>query len=581
MKKIFLIPLISANCINFSAQNSFGIITYPQPNAILSSGKAMSAGNSGFLVSSYFPQATATTANFSVDRLDVGGAPGVAPTFFQNDYQITNFAVGCPATAPQIVNTFGCQAIELVGSAASYGVVVITDVGLVYTALNSSGGVSNYGAGYFPGGIASPSARPVLVQYTPTDGYCATSANGILYLQKIMVGSAIFSSGLGYQVVGSTLLPTAILIEPYTGNDYITIVGYIANASAVQNGFFMQVNRNTFAVTTFIEYDQTAGPNTDNTFQCMTLDNTSVGGAPRFLIGGNSESILCNPGKAWMLKLDRFGGVVWSSVIDGSTNPTSGKIHAVFQRFSTAYNRYENYGVCSTNSGMTVYRLDKNGLPLSIIPGTNDEFVYNAGSSNQSWPVDVSYNNTGATSDEGMHLFGNQNVNSGNPYFVEAYFSGEATCEVITQINQVDQSAVATSIVTYSTTSSLNPCFNVFVSSNSNSAYSPVCGPVPSIPTGSNLKQINGIKEAEFETHTVSSKPNPVKDLLTISVENETIINVELIDVLSRIKLEQTNENEQSYLVIDLRKLELPQGTYFVRTTTNKGTSIQKILITE
>ena len=82
------------------------------------------------------------------------------------------------------------------------------------------------------------------------------------------------------------------------------------------------------------------------------------------------------------------------------------------------------------------------------------------------------------------------------------------------------------------------------------------------------------LSNAEFEMdNSISLFPNPVKDVLTISAK-ENIKSVALYDVQGRLLL--TKINSKNEIKIDLSTRA--SGIYFLKTTTIKGTSVEKVI---
>jgi hypothetical protein len=560
MKKIILSALSLVGCLQMQSQNSFGVASYVRPNSILSSGKVTTTGNPGFLLSGYVPQAVPNGPNISVDKLDLGGLPGAAPFYFQNDYQIF-FDNACSSPPPQITTVYGTSALELTGNplGATYGVLVSTNQGLAYLPLNNTGTFFNPAA-VIPLPLA-PISKAVFAQnpLNRVQGiFAVADVNGGMYFGLFNVNTGGLISLIRSTAPGTTLTPTDMIEDPF-GTNSVKVVGYKANASSHQNGFFMSVTSGLFPFGA-IDYDQTFGANSNNTFLRITPDLSATGGTQGYLVGGNSESLVGNAGKAWMLKLDASGNVIWSSVIDGGITANTGKIHAIFQRYSAANTRYENVGLCSNNIGITAYRLNRFGLPLT---SANDEIVYNAGSTSQTWPVDISYNNTGASSDEGMHIFGNLDATPGNHYFVEAYFSGEAGCELMGPIAQVDQSAVSTApLVLTSVPVTPGICLNITTTTTGFLGYLPVCGPFSSIPGGSNLRQITSIRETDTAKNDLVVTQVQGSNQLQVHLEKERLMRVKVYDLLGKEIVGQTFG-----VAADVNTLTMPEvaeGCYLV-----------------
>ena len=403
-----------------------------------------------------------------------------------------------------------------------------------------------------------------------------------MYMLKVDSLGTIISQYVCDVSANYYLTPMAIMESPYTPFD-LTIVGTSLNNQSQQDGFFYQISNGLpwSGSNVFNTYDITYGNKTNNVFTSIVTANSTNPVSSGFLIGGGSDSQSPGfPGFAWMLKVDQTGTLVWNTIISGTTDPNSGKIYGVVERLNTA-GVYECYGACAANSGLTVYKLDNMGVPMNVNYGpTNDEFVYNTGSSSAAWPVSMTYNDIGVLPpDRGLHMFGNlDNTGPGNHYFVEAYFNGITSCNSPLTIAAYDNtSAIAVTSVLDASGANLVYCNNFYITSGILNPYTSICGPFTSVAGGSNnrsiatnLTNLNALEDMHF-----SITPNPTSQKIAISYNcpEKKSIEVRILNNLGQcIKVLQSANitgPERQSINVDLEALGIANGIYFINANVN------------
>ena len=89
----------------------------------------------------------------------------------------------------------------------------------------------------------------------------------------------------------------------------------------------------------------------------------------------------------------------------------------------------------------------------------------------------------------------------------------------------------------------------------------------------------NGINE--INNHKIKVYPNPVTDKIAVEgIEGEQISAISIIDISGKTVIEKMNPASDNPLTVYLSENSiLPQGTYFIKITTDKSTCIKKIVI--
>ncbi len=581
MKKTTLILALGALSFNAICQNSFGEILYNHTNSFLTSGTVTSI-SPGFLMVGTAPVVPAGSNNFFIDRTDIGGGFTGSPQEFQFAYKLMGTSA-CINNPPQILNCAGISACESSTSLFSrYILAGAMDFGCFFAAIQGNGFQAGQTAYLFPGALPKLNvSKPLIFEsiQTPGNFYIVGSYDGIMYILKVNTVGTIVAQRTYFIPSGVALTPNAILESPYFPFD-LTVVGNTSKMpSTGLDGFFFQIDNTLTTVSNFNTYDMSSFGGNNNGFSSIKEAQSITAGGNGFIVGGYASGSSF-PGSAWIMKLDQTGSIpLWSTVISGALNPSSGDVKAVAERYSTFNSGYEYYGSCAAGSGLSVYKLDDWGVPFSIGFSQNDEYVYNNGGSSVTVPVDMTFLNTGAPNDEGLHLFGNYNSTPGTHFFTQAYFNGVDGCNLSTNIaNYLSTNPIVTpqNIVSH-TLLSVCPGFTVTIGPNS-PGYNPVCGPANSVVGGNNNKPLT-INEIQKNEGSLGLSPNPSNEIAKINFipSRETFViklSNSLGQTLSKIDVEPNTNSYQ----IDLRKLGLESGIYFVNANINGVEYKQKLI---
>ncbi|MDI1353435.1 MAG: T9SS type A sorting domain-containing protein [bacterium] len=581
MKTIKFVLALCALTVSLFSQ-PYGVAKYPRTNSWLSSG-TVTTQNPGFLMAG--TELTTTNFNFSLDRVGPGGVPAGNAWNFQNGYTLSGGGSGCGASAV-INNCVGVTAIESYNPSNLTTVspnVVVGAVGYCcfFATLDNGGNVVNTTSYVFPGSTPNSVSKPLITPSlkNPNQYFIVGSFDGKMYMLRVDSVGAIqqnFTCDLPNSSSTFYVEPRAIIESPY-GNKELTIVGWISNTPNGNDGFFYQIPGNFPAggATVFKRYDITKNLTSfdNNEFTSIAVENNNGG----FLIGGASVAgINSHQGNAWMLTLSSSGAVCgscWSTVIDGTQDPTSGKILGVIERTSTSYG-YHYFGACAANSGITVYKLDNLGNAFTASwPGTNDEIIYNNNSINATWPTNITYLDNGGNADIGLHIYGNRdNTGPGNHYFVEAYFNGVAGCEQLGNIAQVDNTSPTPNNVSDNPGAQVTNCSVFSIAVTNNAPYTALCGPSNSIGGGSNLKGAPlGVNKIANEKKVFSVYPNPVCDRTVIHYQpsKSATMEIEIYDNFGRQVFSKrgvdVEKNHDYKIELNLEDMKLTKGIYFLR----------------
>jgi hypothetical protein len=599
MKKITYIILL---CLFTSITKSqpYGETTYPHTNSFLSSGTRTGLLGAGFLMAGYQITNAPATANFYIDRTGPGGAFSAGLPSFSNEYQIQNGSPGCTGGLSQVLNCAGVSVIETsAGGTVDYALTGAFDSGCFFATLASNGSVIGNVFFAFPVNSSSPTKPLITEALLPSQGnanyyICGTYINNsrrYTYIIKVDETTAVIWSKIYDLGAGTSINARAIIDSPYTSDLAIVGSAYRSATAVGSKGFFMRVNNGTGAVTNFDMIGQSTSLAQNDTLSAISIAQSNNGGSNGFIVGGYLDTIP-SPlvGKAWFMKLQPNGAVIWNSVFRTSLDPSAGMVMGVIERNGGATG-YQYYGaVFSPNLGIIVMRLDASGNPFTItIPALANfnTFVY-SGSGVLSSPNSISFEpNNLATNDLGIHVYGTYDVSSGGDhYFVEAYFNGEEPC--FPTRNSLGIVSPGSNVFFYPTVSVNNGLSNC---SNFNLAQSPVqvattllCTTI-SMPSGSNARQAlaTSLPEQINASGLTEIFPNPSNESVIIkySVSDEQPTSFVLYDLLGNL-VKQINPILQTMgshqVELNFKSLGLETGVYILYGNIN-GSDFKKKII--
>ena len=223
---------------------------------------------------------------------------------------------------------------------------------------------------------------------------------------------------------GEALVPTGLIQSPYNSSELV-VVGLnepnpLSHPTRAIDGFFLKldVSNGNPVANSFIVYGTS-----NRQYFTSICEAQSPWGSTGYAVGGVSDVYLGN-GMSWMLKLDQSGGIVWNTLITG-TSGTNSEITGVLERQNTNGD-YQYFGATSSAmSQMTVFRLDHTGTLWSTGGGEN-EFEYTWGGGG---PAYVTKTSPSAASGDGIQVFGTDvSGSSYDTYMVKAYYNGYSGC---------------------------------------------------------------------------------------------------------------------------------------------------------
>ncbi|MBL4654209.1 MAG: T9SS type A sorting domain-containing protein [Bacteroidia bacterium] len=90
-----------------------------------------------------------------------------------------------------------------------------------------------------------------------------------------------------------------------------------------------------------------------------------------------------------------------------------------------------------------------------------------------------------------------------------------------------------------------------------------------------------GIYDEHKDKTILNCYPNPATEFINIEFANETtnILELSLVDITGKVLYSESNIRELKKYTINLEKLGITQGIYFIQLETNQATSMQKIVI--
>ena len=451
----------------------------------------------------------------------------------------------------------------------------------------------------FPANSSSPTKPLITEALLASQGIanyyiCGTYVNNsrrYTYIIKVDETTAVIWSKIYDLGAGTSINARAIIDSPYTSDLAIVGSAYRSATAVGSKGIYKRVNNGTGADTNFDMIGQSTSLAQNDTQSAISIAQSTNGGSNGFIVGGYLDTIP-SPlvGKAWFMKLQPNGAVIWNSVFATGQDLSAGMVMGVIERQATN-SFYQYYGaVFSPNVGIIVMKLDASGNayinPTPVLDNFNT-FVY-SGSGVLSSPNSISFElNNFATNDLGIHVYGTYDVSSGGDhYFVEAYFNGEEPC--LPTRNSLGTVSPGSNVFFYPTVSMNNGLSNC---SNFNLAQSPVqvattilCTTI-SLPSGSNFRQVlaTSLPEKINASGLTEIFPNPSSESVIIkySIIDEQPTSFVLYDLLGNL-IKQINPSEQTMgnhqVELNFKNLGLENGVYILHSSINGSDAKQKII---
>lgn len=560
MKNTLLYFLLIVSVLTLKSQ-PYGEVTYAHTNSYLSSGTVISTAlTPGFVMAGYVPLTTNGNANFYVDRTDAGGAFNSSAWEFQQQYQISG-DLNCSSSPSQILDCSGISIIKsnITSPTAAFALVGGMDYGCYFVTLDNSGVPVSARSYKFPAGTGHVSTTMPLITesiLTPQTYYIVGSYAGTnVYMLRVSKTGVILDQS--NWTTNIPFIPLDIIQSPYNTNDLV-IVGHAQNGSNQKDAFFCRMTTNLGAVNQLDLFDISQA---DQEFASVEIANSTLPTSEGFILGGHNTGSSQVLGTAVLAKTDKSGTLIWYTTIEGQQDQVAGKIRGAVERLNQNGD-YEYYGVCATTSGSMIFKLDAAGIPFgTTYPGNPDEFLYQTGSI----PECLTFVPNTASNDVGLHIYGNSSSNSGSYYFAESYFSGHTGCNTPVNFTNYDSYIPSFTNPSFTQDNDLSPCL-FFISDNSSSGFSYVCGPNTSV-TGASNNRSTGILENVMDTK-LNVFPIPNSGNFTVKIDAETTPHSEiklfneLGELIDEIKVEWSQKNDLQVTTLNLVDLRLKSGIY-------------------
>lgn len=511
----------------------------------------------------------------------------------QGAYYIYDGQPGCGAILNQVMNGSGMSAVESnFHTGYRFALAGTYDQGCYFLTINGQGNPVSKMLYPWPSPITpGTTAKPIIVEDSGQNYYICGPYNNSIFLLKVnSLGSIIWSK---FYSNGGILDPKDILVNPYNPSNLI-IAGRFTNHAPDDNGFIMEINGATGNVIAAKKY----GVGNSNEYFNKVIEGAyfSIQNPQGFVIGGYNQAIAVNsPTKSWVLKLDQNLNLIWSKVIQSTTDINATEIVDIVQRQNT-FNNTEYYALAQSSlSGMLVYKLDVDGspFPISTPNALNNEFFYSIGGS-VTTPVSISADNS-PTINEGLHIFGSADNTSPfiSRFYTHAYFNGE-NCNVssstssYTNVIALQQSMNAIESPGMASCGNFNVLFvsghtgsnlfcNNYSNAGSNQRMSENHTAIPADPAPVNNSERFLIEPKVY--------PNPASENVVIELPTETgdLVQLDLFNILGEhvatLSYEKSGQAERNHIVAELNNLEIKNGIYLLRIRINQLIKEVKIVI--
>jgi hypothetical protein len=607
MKKIKITTCLCILVLMKVFSQPYGHFYYLHADSKLSSG-TITTNSPGFLTAGFVSTiSTLGNPNFNVTKI----LPGNAGIIFDAEYAMQGN--GDCAASTNINNCAGITVIEEnIPGGSNYALAGAYNEAAFFCMLTGAGAPYSVVQFPFPIGSSAPT-KPIIIGGNTAGEYYITGSylqsNGVvrrMYLLKVTSTGLLLSSGTYHLGSWGPLRPYDMILSPYNvySNEEIATVGAAEENQYTgynfnSHGFFATFNGNSLLNTSFHRYGQP--PLNSNSqgerFECITVSNGTGG----YAIGGSSNEFGFAK-TCWAVNINAAGtNFNWNWSYDGALNVLDGNAFTgILERYSNFYAEYQYYAVVNRQTNnpdyITVYRLNYLGQAfLDVLATPNELSTFSYPSSTPLTPsegVDIGFIDNGGVTDQGITLFGNDNVPApGRHRIGKAAFNGwdDFFCFPTLSYNQElfnSAQIYSQGVVNLSGPSVCN-LFNITVTYPTPLWNANVCN-VSSLTLPANLHKgsnINGINSIDKKNESFYIAPNPANDYLNVNCfieegnSGDILISNALGQTVKSIHLQ--NKFGQQTLNIDLRNENLKSGIYFVALKTGSKIYNQKLIIND
>lgn len=614
MKKQLIIAFLVLIAIGAKSQTLYtGITTYfnAAVSTQLSDGLQTKINSNGFLMAGYIPAITAGNDDVYIIKVDVDAAFNATPSEFANGYQLTTGGHNCNVSQVQETRCYGItiketyvasSASPLVPAALWYATASAYDSGCLFSGLDAVGAISTSAFYTFPSGVTAPS-KPLITESVTNPGTFFIAGSYIdgtmrrMYVLDVNAAGTILWTKLYDCGAASSVEPKAIVESPYGGGGSgLAVVGLVdLNNSVQKEGFFALLDyNNSGAVSVFNTYGD--GTNSTNEyFSSISIASSSSPGSTGYVIGGYTEQNVSN-GRAWIMKIDPTGTVIWSTRAKPQSDNLAGDLVGVIERFSAFYGQYEYYGISTSSKGFLALKFDAAGNYFTQPGNTFNEFLYQSTSpiSDIAHPVSISFADNSSVND-GIHIYGTT-VNTGVGDFMLAQstfngYGGSNTTGILCQNNFISNYVMNSSNMYTGPSTINNPLYNIvpgisscsnyfFSSSGIVSSVSSPCTYTNAITSGGNQNRATGLTNISINSISngdLKIMVNPIKlgqDIIFSGTNINQITEIQIFDLSGKIlkswNMDQSAQSNNNILLSSLG-LNLYQGMYFLSIKKSVG----------
>lgn len=607
MKKIKFVSAICLLQITLFSQPFYtGITTYNFGSVTpeLSDGSPTQINSSGFVMSGFIPLVSAGVYNVYINKVDQDALFNATPSEFTIGYHINTGGNSCGITLAQELNCYGTTLKEtfvvasttpLVPSNLWYVSTAAFGSGCAFTGLDANGIIVTSGYYPFPSGATSPS-KPLISESIVHPGQFYISGSyqdgtiRKMYAMCVDAAGTIVWTKLYDLGPTTSILPRAIIESPYSGSPELIIVGMAEYSTTLKEGFFARIDYGTNGgVNQFTTYGDGINA-TNDYFTSIAAANSPSGGSVGYIIGGHTEQNSLN-GKAWVVKCDQTGSVIWSTRVKPSILPLDGEVVDVIERFSLTYGAYEYYALATSARGSLLLKLDDNGSFFFQPGNTNNELYlqtnFGTTPANIQVPSRISFLENNTVND-GIHVYGTtNNTGTGSFIFTQTYFNGVGGTGLSCYTNFIISYGLnstnifggpnTTNTPGVNTNPGISNCNNyaIFQNNTTVSTSQPCFYEYVNNTIGDQSKPIGttGLVQNNLPNPELIIYPNPSKNEGIVKINGDFQIGdkISIFNSLGEKIILLNVEFENSQSQIDLSRLELSSGLYFMKVETNSG----------
>lgn len=576
MKKIILSLCLLLQVMK--GQNNFGEFSFKHTQPVILSEGYPTQNYNGFLMAG--ANSNGVGFDFCIDRTSKNASFIANSWEFQNEYKVFLDPTSC--IPGNNLPTVGCRAVSIIETQvpminSEYLVAGMSSDAVFVSFLDITGTpiTGNTFTFLFPTPLTIAPTKPI-VKADPNlpNNYflCYNFNNDVVVVSFDYSGVVNWSQT--YQIQGKI----SDLELSSAGN--IVMVGK-TGAIGSQGGLLLHINGSNGSVLNSRIWKKSVS--LDMEFKSIQLMPSGTD----FIIAGSAE-VSTGVFLPYFTKTNAAGGTnIYDNIIISNHDLNAQTAVDAFARTTALPWTNEANILVQGSTGLIVMKFELAATTANAIwPASGytyfDDYLYNAPGSNL-LANSISFYNTGSPYDEGMHIFGTDQNNGGSKlYLCQSYFNGHDGCSTVGFSFTEYPYLCTVSNVAASPSAGPTICNSIYITKTSIANKTNSCGPYSIVGVGNNARpDPTSLAEATVYSSQISIRPTVTNQF--IEVKSESTLNfIKLRNTFGQIVFETNGlQFEENGARLDLQKLGIAKGIYFIETSSPTSTLVQKIMYTE